>query len=236
MFKQLFQSVVQCLADNELPVRVSSVVAMKEFVENMEDTSDFKGVLPNVLTEFFKVLNEVDNERLVMTLETIVEKFGEDIAPYAVQMTQQLVSTFWTYLRNEEAGDDGEMGALATVGCLRAIVTILESLSSVKQIYEQLEGILFPVFQRMLCEEGQDIYEELLEILACLTYYSPSISQRLWSLWEPIVQQASTWAANYMDHVAVVLNNFIFRSSDVFLASRQPDCLSQVSVDTQDDG
>ena len=31
--------------------------------------------------EFFKLMNEVENEDLVFILETIVDKFGEEMAP-----------------------------------------------------------------------------------------------------------------------------------------------------------
>lgn len=42
-------------------------------------------------SEFFKLMNEVENEDLVSTLETIVDKFGEEMAPYAFGLCQNLV-------------------------------------------------------------------------------------------------------------------------------------------------
>lgn len=44
-----------------------------------------------LFTEFFKLMNEVENEDLVFTLETIVDKFGEEMAPYAFGLCQNLV-------------------------------------------------------------------------------------------------------------------------------------------------
>ena len=38
---------------------------------------------------------QVDNEDLVFTLESIVEKFGEDMAPYALGLCQHLTQAFW---------------------------------------------------------------------------------------------------------------------------------------------
>lgn len=37
-------------------------------------------------------MNEVENEDLVFTLETIVDKFGEEMSPYALGLCQNLVS------------------------------------------------------------------------------------------------------------------------------------------------
>lgn len=39
-------------------------------------------------------MNEVENEDLVSTLETIVDKFGEEMAPYALGLCQNLVNLF----------------------------------------------------------------------------------------------------------------------------------------------
>ena len=36
-------------------------------------------------------MNEIENEDLVFTLETIVDKFGEEMAPYAFGLCQNLV-------------------------------------------------------------------------------------------------------------------------------------------------
>lgn len=36
-------------------------------------------------------MNEVENEDLAFTLETIVDKFGEEMAPYALGLCQNLV-------------------------------------------------------------------------------------------------------------------------------------------------
>ena len=38
---------------------------------------------------------QVDNEDLIFTLETVVERFGEEMAPYAVGLTQHLAAAFW---------------------------------------------------------------------------------------------------------------------------------------------
>lgn len=48
--------------------------------------------------EFFKLMNEVENEDLVFTLETIVDKFGEEMAPYALGLCQNLVCSFYILL------------------------------------------------------------------------------------------------------------------------------------------
>lgn len=56
------------------------------------------------------LLQQVDNEDLVFTLEAMVEKFGEEIAPYAMQMTQQLAFAFVKYSDAQDDDDDESGG------------------------------------------------------------------------------------------------------------------------------
>ena len=51
-----------------------------------------------LISEFFKLMNEVENEDLVFTLETIVDKFGEEMAPYALGLCQNLVIILASFL------------------------------------------------------------------------------------------------------------------------------------------
>ena len=44
----------------------------------------------------------MDNDDLVGTLETIVEKFGEEMAPYAVGLCQHLTAAFWRILSADD--------------------------------------------------------------------------------------------------------------------------------------
>lgn len=53
----------------------------------------------------------------------------------------------------DEEGDDP--GALAAVGCLRAISTILESVSSLPELFVHVEPTLLPIMRRMLTTDGQ---------------------------------------------------------------------------------
>ena len=76
----------------------------------------------------------------------------------------------------EDEDRDEEEGALAAFGCLRALSTVLESVSSLPHLFPALEPIVFPVLQRMCTQEGQDVYEEIMEILSYFTYFSPEVT------------------------------------------------------------
>ncbi|KAK3257312.1 hypothetical protein CYMTET_33436, partial [Cymbomonas tetramitiformis] len=239
------QCIVGGLRDPDLPVRVDSVVALRNYVDaSPRELNEIRPILPQLLDELFKLMNEVENEDLVFTLETIVEKFGEEIAPYAIGLTQNLVAAFWKCISEDEEEDD-DAGALAAVGCLRAIATIMECVrwapllqkrscaphlgSGLPQLYPHLEQLLMPIMEKMLESEEQDVYEEVLDILSYLTYYSADISPALWKLFPIMCRAVKDWAMDYFENILVPLDNFIHRGNEMFVSSRvrcppQPGC------------
>nr|GEV10139.1 importin beta-like SAD2 [Tanacetum cinerariifolium] len=223
-FRKALHSVVAGMRDPELPVRVDSVFALRSFVEACKDLGEIRPILPQLLDEFFKLMNEVENEDLVFTLETIVDKFGEEMAPYAVGLCQNLAAAFWKCMNTAEADVEADdPGALAAVGCLRAISTILESVSRLPHLFAHVEPTLLPIMRRMLTTDGQEVFEEVLEILSYMTFFSPTISMDMWSLWPLLMEALAEWAIDFFPNILVPLDNYISRSTVHYLTCKEPD-------------
>ncbi|KAK9818968.1 hypothetical protein WJX74_009075 [Apatococcus lobatus] len=190
-FQLLMRHIIQALQDPELPVKVDATMALRPFMEEYEeeDIAALKPLIPQLLNEIFMLMSEVEADDLVVTLEGIVEKFGEEIAPYAVGLCQHLTDAFNRTLKMQDDDEDDQgVGALAAFGCLRALSTTLESVSSLPHLFPQLEEILYPVLQKMCTSDGQDVFEEVLELLSYFTFFGPEISPRMWSLFPRLHQ------------------------------------------------
>ncbi|KAF2608363.1 hypothetical protein F2Q68_00045097 [Brassica cretica] len=223
-FSKALHCVISGMRDPELPVRVDSVFALRSFIEACKNLDEIRPLLPQLLDEFFKLMNEVENEDLAFTLETIVYKFGEEISPYALGLCQNLASTFWRCIDSDNGDDEtDDTGALAAVGCLRAISTILESISSLPHLYGQIEPQLLPIMRKMLTTDGQDVFEEVLEIVSYITTFSPTISLEMWSLWPLMMQALVDWAIDFFPNILVPLHNYITRGTERYLTCKEPD-------------
>lgn len=65
---------------------------------------------------------QVDAEDLVFSLEALVDKLGPEVAPFAVQMVQQLVMAFAKYSSQADEEDDDEQCEWLVGLCVRVCV------------------------------------------------------------------------------------------------------------------
>lgn len=54
---------------------------------------------------------QIDNEDLTFSLETVVERFSADMAPYAVGLVSHLTQQFWRIVASEDEDDEEEGGS-----------------------------------------------------------------------------------------------------------------------------
>ena len=91
-------------------------------------------------------------------------------------------------LQSSEADDDKDEDeqSLAAFGCLRALSTVLESVSSLPEIFPTLEPVVLPILQKMCSQEGQDVFEEIMEILSYFTYFAPQVKPAAFLNYKPL--------------------------------------------------
>ena len=61
----------------------------------------------------------------------------------------------------------------------------------------------------MIGDKGFDVFEEVLEILSYLSYFSPRLTPRLWELWPLMIATMDDWALQYFENLLIPLHNFI---------------------------
>eukprot|EP01027_Heterolobosea_sp_BB2_P018517 GEZU01026071.1.p1 GENE.GEZU01026071.1~~GEZU01026071.1.p1 ORF type:complete len:466 (+),score=107.20 GEZU01026071.1:3-1400(+) len=146
------RSVITCLRDSELPVRVQAGLSLKHLLEADIAANEIKPILPTLLEEYFKLMDEIENDELVGSLEVIIDRFGPDMAPFATVLMSKLVHSFSEMFGN--TNDEDEESALAAMGCLRAMITLLQSVNALPDLYVPLEQILIPMLTKLLTPEG----------------------------------------------------------------------------------
>ena len=126
--------IYQGLFSECLPLRFASSLALAKMLNNVTAMNFLKPFLSSVLQVYLKIMDEIDSEELIGALEVIMEKFQDDIGPFAVQLATQLTIKYKALVADDNNGDDDdeEERQLAAAGCVTAIRRIIEALNKDK--------------------------------------------------------------------------------------------------------
>jgi len=183
--KAAVEGIYKCLIDTQLPVKVKAAIALNQLLNQEEALEMLKPGLNQVLEHYLKLINTIDKDELVYALEGIIDRFRDDIHPYAVGLVQHLAEVFFKANKEDGEGgdddddDDMEEKQFAAAGCLSAIESIIKA-ELPRETLTQVEDILVPIFNVCFSEEGCDFMEEALRILGAVVYFSDNISEKMW--------------------------------------------------------
>ncbi len=80
--------------DTHLPVRLTAALSMTKLLQDDRACDLLKPQLRQVLEAFLSLMGEIESEELVNSLEELVSLYRDDISVFAVQLTEQLVSSY----------------------------------------------------------------------------------------------------------------------------------------------
>lgn len=95
---EAFGVVIALLADLELPVRVSAALALTPFLKDDSSNLIFDLVceamrphVVKVMKSLMETMDEIEVDMISTVMEVIVFEFSKEVAPFAVEMSNQLV-------------------------------------------------------------------------------------------------------------------------------------------------
>ena len=216
---QALEYLQKCLMnDQELPVKVEAAISIQILLSAQPSAPAI--VEPNItqLTlELLKIIRETENEDLTNVMQKLVCMFHEKLAPIAVEMTQHLAHTFTQLMASNEAEDD-EDKALAAMGILNTIDTILTMMDEQKDIMLQLEPIVIQIVVLIFQQEIMELYEEAFNLISTAT--TTVISNDMWKVFELIYQVFNKDGFDYFTDMMPSLHNFITVAPDAFVSNK----------------
>ena len=182
------EGLYHCLLDNDFPVRVNAGIALNHLLYQPVAIEVLKPGLSKILETYVTLIDLIDNDDLVNALEGIIDKYENDIHPYAVDLIKHLTKTFFKAHNDEndqeDSEDEEEQGekAFAATEYLSAIARIIKC-DLPKETIAALEEIVIPIIQFTLTEEGMDYIDMGLDILVGILSSSEVISQNMWQFY-----------------------------------------------------
>lgn len=147
--------------------------------------SFLKPALKDVLDIYLTMMGEIESEELVTALERIVAFYKEDMQPFALRLSTQLVDSYQKLILIDVKEDGGE-SANAAVECVTALSRIIRSCKNNAEVLAKLEQIIYPVLENCLSDQGLECMEEGVDCISLLVYYQGGlnghVSKPLWKL------------------------------------------------------
>lgn len=214
-FRGAVQKVLTMMHDPELPVRVQAGLSLRFLILSQNIEELLRPLLPPILEAIFKLMTEIESDDLVATLESLIDKFGEEMAPYAVALCQRLTESFMRFYKSADDNEEDDTAASAALECLMALRSLLRGVRNMPQIYAQINPIIHAMLAETLNDNSIEYFEELLRILTFCTFYGDVAS--LWPTFQLIYNAHELWAADYIADMIPPVDNFISRGTETFL-------------------
>ena len=173
-------------------------------------------MLPDIIGQYFRIMEDVENESVLTALQAIILKFGEDIAELSPLIVSKLIALFQQYLG---AGEDDEEAVFNAVQCLETIDAVLEAVQDHPAVLARLEPIAQPMILNLL-QEGESLYEYIdsaTQMITGFTTFCDGISPTMWSLCGPLLQVMNDWAIDYISEIMTPVLNYISKDISTFL-------------------
>jgi importin-7 len=216
---QIVTGMLDCMFDKELPVSVESAKTIRFVVQYPHSDTVLEVIqprLPQILERFFNLMDEIGSDEVVVALEQIIDKFGDQIGPYSLQLIAKFVEFFQQFTAEGEEDDDA---CLAAVSCLDAMNTILVSVHKHPELYPLMVPSLAPIIEKVLTDfDYVEYMESALEIFSSLVYCCHTIPPQLWALFPCIFTSFDDFAADYLSNFSHVIDNFVGRDGETFMA------------------
>jgi hypothetical protein len=94
------------LNHSNLPVKVEAALALNDLLEHPTTVDFLRPGLELLLKTYLKIMDDIDFDELIQALQSIVETYQEEIAPYAISLCQKLSEAYIRLLSIKGSGEE----------------------------------------------------------------------------------------------------------------------------------
>lgn len=92
--KFVLEALYENIQDADLSVKVNAAVALISLLSHEFAVEFLRPGLGSIIKIYLKIIDEIDYDKLIESLRTIVEIYEEEIAPFALELCQKLSESY----------------------------------------------------------------------------------------------------------------------------------------------
>jgi importin-7 len=209
---EIFESMCKLMTDPELPVRYTACINLRRILHWGISKSKLPQEINKLLEIFIQLINEIDSEDLVESLQTIIDLFPEEIKPYGLKLCEYLIESFESRKKtSSESPEEVSSTATCTLNTICKIIEMFhDDFDTLYNVSSRIKTLLQFCFSSIGCfEEGANILESLL-------YYTPAESlPHLYELLDSIITSlvgndaVKPFSSQYSEEIFPSIANFM---------------------------
>eukprot|EP00047_Mylnosiga_fluctuans_P003285 m.228397 g.228397 ORF g.228397 m.228397 type:complete len:1049 (+) comp11736_c0_seq1:40-3186(+) len=207
------QSVLNGLRDPALPVRVEAGVALRYLLRQQTAVEVVRPHIQAIIETLLMLLRESENDDLTSVLGDLIDIFGDGLLPFAAGLAEHLAVSFVGMLDYDPNEESETNRAMAAMGILSTLQTLLATFSSHRDVQQHLELSIMRVLSAILEHGHLDFIEESLEIIAACT--SEGVSPAMWSALAMMHAAFKRDSIDFFNEMVSPIYNFIRKGSQV---------------------
>jgi len=164
--KNISDQLFKALSEGDLSLRVNACICAPHFFKNKNVKPILDQHISSILKMYINILNEIELNELLISLEEIIEIFNEKCKNFAVDLTKIIVDKFSYLIQlDEENTNKSNNNLLVVEGIVNTILRIIGIFTKFPDIFPAIFENIKPIIEYGFTEKGLKRLEYSLEIL-----------------------------------------------------------------------
>eukprot|EP00040_Diaphanoeca_grandis_P011833 m.60631 g.60631 ORF g.60631 m.60631 type:complete len:1053 (+) comp22861_c0_seq3:103-3261(+) len=204
------QAVLQCLQDDEMPVRAQAAVALRLLLKEQQMARKAaEPYVKDIVLVLLKLMKDAESDDLAVVLDKMIEYFPEELTPYALQLLQALLDQFKVLSQTDSTDESAASTAreMACMGVMNTVQVVVDLALKEPKLLEPFEAILIPVMSAIITEGQLDFLDEVLALMKALA--DRGVSNNMWILFGQLFEAFKRECSDYFTEMCPFLYNCI---------------------------
>ncbi len=184
---QITDSIFRSLSDDNLSVRVFASLCAPTFFGNKEIRPRLDIHIPQILTIYINLMNEIDLEEILMSLECIVQIFNEKIKDFVVDLTKILVDRFQKMCKIEDDNVNTNT-PIVKEGIIKTLISIINIFIKYNDLFSQIYKEIREIILFGFLDDGIENFEDSLDLILSICKEGDKIFPGVWEFYVPILE------------------------------------------------
>jgi len=184
---QITDSIFKSLADENLSIRVFASICAPTFFSNKDIRPKLDQHIPHILTIFINLMNEIDLEEILISLEYIVQIFNEKIKDFVVDLTKILVDRFHKMCKVDEENLNSN-SPIVKEGINKTIISIIGVFAKNQELFAKIYKEIREIILFGFLDEGLENFEDSLDLIMSICKEGDKIYSEVWEFYIPIIE------------------------------------------------